>query len=92
MKIVWSKRASASFEAYIEHIEIENPINAEKWAIRVFTKIESLLEYPKIGTSSSKSDQLRQIIVEKNFIVVYRLVKDKCRIVAFKRTSQNSNN
>jgi len=89
MKIIWSKRASESFEACIEYIEIDNPINAEKWALRVFAKIETMLEFPKIGTSPSKSEQLRQIVVEKNYIVIYRLVKDKCRIVAFMRTSQN---
>lgn len=94
MTIIWSKKAATSFESYIEYISIDSPETAEKWAIRVFNKIEGLLKFPNIGkTIDEKNDvRFKEIIIEKNYIVVYKLVKERCVILAFKRTSINKKN
>lgn len=91
MTIVWSKKAASSFESYVDYISIDSPETAEKWAVKIFNKIEGLLKFPNIGkTIDEKNDaRFKEIIIDKNYIVVYKLLKEKCVIIAFKRTSIN---
>jgi addiction module RelE/StbE family toxin len=92
MKIKWSRKASDSFESYVEYISLDKPAMAEKWAIKVFEKIESLLQYPSIGheVRSRPNSGLRELTIDKNFIAIYKIKKDACLIISFRRTSQES--
>ncbi len=91
MKIKWSKKAADSFESYVEFIASDKAETAEKWALNVFERVESLLEYPNIGRSlkSKPNSGLRELILDKDFLVVYRIGKELCHIISFQRTSQS---
>ena len=90
MKIKWSKKAADSFESYIEYIANDKVEVAEKWALNVFERIESLLEFPNIGRKlkSKPNSDLKELILDKDFLVVYRIGKEFCHIISFRRTSQ----
>ena len=92
MKIRWSKRAADSFESYVEFIAIDKPATSEKWAMKVFSKIESLIEYPNIGRDvrSRPNSGLKELIIDKDFIAIYKINKDVCLIISFRRTSQET--
>ena len=88
MKIVWSKKAANSLESYLDFIAMDKPETAEKWAERVFKKIESILQYPNIGKELKPSGKpsRKSIVIEKNYLAIYKIIKDRCLIVAFRRT------
>ena len=90
MKIIWSARAAASFSAPVDYISRDNPATARKWAERVFKKIEGLLEFPKIGKlQNSETKGLRQLIIEKDYLAIYRYTDDECVIVAFRNARKS---
>jgi len=91
MKIIWSVRAAKSFSASIDYISKDSSVAAQKWADRVFNKIEGLLEFPKIGKMQNfEMKGMRQLIIEKDYLAVYRYTQDKCIIVAFRNTKKNN--
>lgn len=91
MKIIWSARAAASFSASVDYISRDSASAAQKWAERVFKKIEGLLEFPKIGKlQNAERKGLRQLIIEKDYLAVYRYTQDKCIIVAFRNARKNN--
>ena len=92
MKIVWSSKAAGALEECVDYISKDKPETAKKWAERVFNKIEGLLEFPNIGKIKNQSGRgaLRQLVIEKDYLAVYRYTKDKCLIIAFKNTKQRN--
>ncbi|MDZ4845301.1 MAG: type II toxin-antitoxin system RelE/ParE family toxin [Chitinophagales bacterium] len=58
-EVIWTKRASRSFEKVIDYLDVEwnEKVKAE-FIVRTFEGIEIISEFPEIGTSGKKYSRI----------------------------------
>ena len=84
LKIQWSKRADKKFDKIIEYLMV-------KWSERVtksFVKkvhdlIDTLSEFPEIGTIENKEKGIRGFTVIKQVIIFYKVSGNRIIILDF---------
>lgn len=81
MPIVWTETARQDLREIIQYISERNPAAA----LRIGRSIESstalLQEHPKLYRMSLRVPNCREIIVHKNYIVLYQEEQDMIRVV-----------
>ena len=79
MKIVWLAAARTQLESILEHISIDSPKAAEKYASELFSKANDLLKHPDIGMiyTTKGNKVIRRLIIDKTKFILYR-VDQKC--------------
>lgn len=89
MKIVWSPRSIAEIGDHIAYIAQDSGKAAREWADDLFRRVEALLEFPEIGRCSRHgASGIREIIIDSEFIVTYKVRKREIAILAFFQASQ----
>lgn len=68
LRVRWNKRAEKSFAKIIEYLELSYGERTTKNFIqRTFSILESLSEYPEIGTEELKEKNVRGFVITKHF-------------------------
>jgi toxin ParE1/3/4 len=90
LKIVWSPRSIAEIGDHVAYIAQDSEKAAREWADDLFRRIEALLEFPEIGRCSRQgcASGIREIILDSDFIVTYKIRKREIAILAFFQASQ----
>ncbi len=84
LEIVWQDRAFDRFKSTIQYIEGEFGITAAKLFTRkVLYIIQSLTQFPELGSLQIKSKSLRGIVISKQNSLFYRVSDSQLIIVDF---------
>lgn len=64
-KIVWTERALTKIQDVVNYIGSDHKSTAANWALVIYERVESLSEFPNIGTvvKGQKDQNLRELIV-----------------------------
>ncbi len=89
MKIIWTELAVSRLENVVDFISIDNPDAAEKFAIKIFTKVEKLVEQPEMGRKIKELNRkdVREIL-EGNYRIIYRIEERQISILTVRHGKQ----
>ena len=91
MKIIWSPTARTKTKEILEYISEDNPSAALTLIDQFETKVEKLKLNPESGRvlSELKSDKIREIVVHKNYGVIYQINPDTIEILTVRHFRQD---
>ena len=90
LTIVWSKRASHKFDQIISYLIVEwGEKSAKDFFLKVFDFLETLSEFPEIGTIENNEKDIRGFTIVKQVTIFYRVKNDKILILLFFDNRQN---
>ena len=89
--VQWSDHALERAREQAKYITRESGSTevAWKWASNIFDAADALADFPNIGRRLAEFPETtyREIIVRKNFRLIYRVDGDKCIIITVRRCS-----
>lgn len=90
MKIIWQNAAIRSLREILEFIAQDSPKAGEKYCHEIYTRVNSLLQFPEAGMIFHVTDNriVRKIIIGKTKSIYYRIQKDKIHILAVRDNRQ----
>ena len=91
MKIIWSPTARTKTKEIIEYISQDNPDAALTLIEQFETKVEKLRQNPELGRvlSDANNPKIREIVVHKNYGVIYEINPDTIVILTVRHFRQN---
>lgn len=91
MKIVWSPTARTKTIEILEYISDDNPDAALTLIDQFETKVEKLKLNPESGRvlPEINNDKIREIVVHKNYGVIYEINPDTIEILTVRHFRQN---
>jgi len=81
LPVVWRKRARTDLLDIVEYIGARNPVAASRLAHELESSTWILSAYPNLYGLSRRIPGCREIVVHKNYIVIYRVEADRVRIM-----------
>jgi len=89
-EIVWTEEALSDLEAIGEYFERTSPQYASAVVSRLYSSVERLVEYPKIGRKVPEVDHesLRELIAE-DYRIIYQLQEKRIEIVTVLHSRQD---
>ncbi len=83
MKIIWSPTARSKIIKILEYISDDNPDAALTLIDQFESKVEKLKLNPESGRvlSEIKNDKIREIVVHKNYGIIYEIYPDSIEIL-----------
>lgn len=92
LKIVWTKRASASFQNTVKYIENEwSERSARKFVRKVNRFLQVLEENPKIGKFELEEKGIRGFVISRQTTVFYRIQSERIILLNFFDNRQGPN-
>lgn len=91
MKIIWSPIARTKIKEILEYVAEDNPDTALTLIDQFETKVEKLKENPDSGRvlPELKNDKIRELVVHKNYGVIYEINPDIIEILTIRHFRQN---
>ena len=91
MNIIWSPTARTNIKEIIEYISEDNPDAALTLIDQFETKVEKLKQNPESGRvlPETKNDKIREVVVHKNYGVIYEINPDIIEILTVRHFRQN---
>ncbi len=90
LKIVWSKRASLRFDHIVSFLVGEwGEKSAKDFIIKVFDFLDTLSEFPEIGSLENKEKNIRGFTLLKQVNLYYRIKDDTIILILFFDNRQN---
>lgn len=85
MNLIWSPLAIQKFEDILDYIAIDSQVNADKFAERVFQKIEILSEFPNVGriVPELNNSNYRELIFG-NYRIIYKSLQNDIHILTIR--------
>jgi addiction module RelE/StbE family toxin len=87
VKIIWTPDAVEDRNQIFTYIFEQNPDAAEALDILFIRQSEMLATFPEMG-KLGRVDQTRELIVQKHYLLVYRVISDRIEIAAVLHTSR----
>ena len=89
MKIIWSPLSIDRLSEIIDYISQENPTVAKNIVDTIFTKVDKLIKFPKIGriVPEANREEIRELIY-KNYRIIYKIEKHVISILTVKHSRQ----
>ena len=88
--VKWSDHALERMREQVQYIAEQSGSReiAWRWANEVFKEADMLADFPNIGHPLSEFPETpyREILIRKNFRLIYRRVGDICNIITLRRT------
>ena len=91
MKIIWSPTARTKTKEILEYVAEDNPDAALTLIDQFEVKVEKLKENPELGRvlPELKNDKIRELVVHKNYGVIYEINPDIIEILTIRHFRQN---
>ena len=90
LRVKWNKRAIKRFDEILKYIESEfGSRTAKAFVRRSFTIIETLQEYPELGSQEVADKKIRGFLITKHNRVFYRYNDKELVILNFFDTRQH---
>ena len=84
LKIQWSKPADKKFDRIIEYLMVSWNVRVTKSFVKkVFDLIDTLAEFPEIGTIENKEKGIRGFTIVKQINIFYKVSGNKIIILDF---------
>ena len=84
LKIVWSERATLRFDHIVSFLVSEwGEKSAKDFIIKVFDFLDTLSEFPEIGSLENKEKNIRGFTLFKQVNLFYRIKGDKIILILF---------
>lgn len=91
--IVWTLPAILDLQAIAEYIELDKPEAAKRLVQKVFTTVEKLQRFPKLGKVPKELEDLSNLQYRELIVppcrIFYRLENQEIYIVAVTRTEKD---
>lgn len=89
--VLWSDHALARMREQVRYIAAKScsPEIAAKWANDIFAEADKLEDFPRLGHPLPElpDTPYLEVLVRKNFRVIYRIEDKNCLIITVRRTS-----
>jgi plasmid stabilization system protein ParE len=81
-EIIWSPRAASDLVGIVQHISVDNPTAAAKFAERLLDHVEHLAKFPLLGRVYHRTSR-REVreFTEPPYRIFYRVDEPKQRVV-----------
>jgi len=91
MKIIWSPTARTKTKEILEYVAEDNPDAGLALIDQFESKVEKLIENPESGRvlPELKNDKIREIVVHKNYGVIYEINVDIIEILTIRHFRQD---
>lgn len=89
MKIRWTTAAADDLERISEYIAEDSPEAALKIARTIFSRIEELSTFPRLGRNGREEGTREFVLAPLPYIAVYRVTKDVVEILHFYHGAQD---
>lgn len=91
MKIIWSPTARTKTKEILEYVAEDNPDAALTLIDQFEVKVEKLKENPELERvlPELKNDKIRELVVHKNYGVIYEINPDLIEILTIRHFRQN---
>lgn len=91
MNIIWSPTARSKVKDILEYIAEDNPGAALTLIDQFEAKVEKLRENPESGRvlPELKNDKIREIVVHKNYGVIYEITPGTIEILTIRHFRQD---
>jgi len=91
MKIIWSPTAGTKIKEILDFISEDNPDAAISLIDQFETKVEKLKQNPESGRAlpEIKNDKIREVVVHKNYGIIYEINPDSIEILTVRHFRQN---
>jgi len=89
MKIIWSSLSVERLEEIFEYISNDNRSAAVKMINKIFSKVETLRDYPQIGRKVPEvnREEIRQLTLGE-YRIIYRAEKSRIIILTIRNFKQ----
>ena len=87
-EVRWLRAALDDLDHIAEFIARDNPDRAQSFVHEIFNQVEALGRFPFMGSSSEDIDA-RELVVHRNYLVVYRLVGETVEILQVWHAAQD---
>lgn len=89
MKIIWSPLSVERLEEIFRYISIDNHSTAKKFVDKIFSKVETLAEYPQRGRKvpEANREEIREVFLSE-YRIIYRVEKSKIIILTIRNFKQ----
>jgi toxin ParE1/3/4 len=88
--VEWSTRALRSLDHIGDYIARDSPEQGRSFVQAIFRKVDDLAQFPFLGRPSAKSD-IRELVIEKHYLVSYRIRPDRVEVLQVWHTAQSRN-
>ncbi len=89
LPINWRKGAKADLAKIVRYIARENPIAARHMRKVLQDSVLPLAEHPYLFRESERIPGCREIVVTRNYVVLYRVIQTAVEIVAVVHAARN---
>jgi plasmid stabilization system protein ParE len=90
LTIIWSKRATLHFEKIFSYLLVEwGEKAAKEFIVKVYDFLETLAEFPEIGSFENKENNIRGFPLLKQVTIFYRIKNNKIFLIHFFDNRQN---
>lgn len=84
LEILWTRQADHKFDKIIEYLLHEwNQKVTESFVKKVYDTLDTLAEFPEIGTMEHKEKEIRGFTIVKQINVFYKVSNNKIIILNF---------
>lgn len=84
LTVKWNKRAETSFKKIVEYLGVSfGELSAKSFILRTFSIIDTLSEYPEIGTKESNERYIRGFVITKHNTIFYRYTDSELVLLNF---------
>ncbi len=80
MRVEWTTRALRTLDGIGDYIAKDNPQRAVSFTHELFRQVDRLARFPHIGRPGERPD-VREFMVHRNYLVSYRVRRDKVEIL-----------
>lgn len=80
-QLEWRQQAIDDLEEMVVFIADDNPDAAQELKDEIEAKVAKLPDHPKLYKSSSRVKGMREMVVRKNYIVLYRVTLELVEVV-----------
>jgi len=88
VKLRWTKRALAEIDAIFPYVSTDSPTAAERLALLIETKVQSLLDHPNLGRPGRVDGTREFVVTGTPYILPYRVRNGRVEILAVLHASQ----
>lgn len=89
MRLIWSPLAIKRLSEIAKFIAMDNPVTAERWVDKIFTKVERLSDFPERGrvVPELNNKMIREIVIG-NYRVIYKMENHEISVLTVRHVKQ----
>lgn len=89
MKVIWTPRAQQRLQELYDHIAQDQPINADRWIVRMLDRGEQIGDQPRSGriVPEDQRDTVREIF-EGDYRIIYRIRSQQIDVLSVRHGAQ----